>query len=44
MLPKRSQVWGPQLAAWASKGIEGASNLGFTIALALREGIDGHRP
>ena len=41
MLPKCSLVSGAQLDTWASKGIEGASILGFTIAWASREGIEG---
>ena len=43
MLPKCSLAWGPRLDAWASRGIEGASTFGFTIALASMEGIEGHR-
>ena len=37
MLPKSSLVWGPQLDAWASKGIEGASTFGFAAVLASRK-------
>ena len=41
MLPKCSLVSGAWLDTWASKGIEGASIVGFTIAWASREGIEG---